>query len=91
MGSQPGVMLYFEVRPCLIRLNDGEKGQLFEAILDYGEHGIVPDFDGKRGLLGILLSRGLTGILNGTRRKHRRRLRSLCARTQKTRASENHF
>lgn len=74
MGSQPGVMLYFEVRPCLIRLNDGEKGQLFEAILDYGEHGIVPDFDGKWGLLGILLSRGLTGILNGTRRKHRRTL-----------------
>ena len=50
MGSQPGVMLYFEVRPCLIRLNDGEKGQLFEAILDYGEHGIVPDFDGKMGV-----------------------------------------
>ena len=50
MGSQPGVMLYFEVRPCLIRLNDGEKGQLFEALLDYGEHGIVPDFDGKMGV-----------------------------------------
>ena len=55
MGSQPGVMLYFEVRPCLIRLNDGEKGQLFEAILDYGEHGIVPDFDGKMGVAWVFI------------------------------------
>ena len=50
MGSQPGVMLYFDVRPCLSRLNDCEKGQLFEAILDYSEHGIVPDFDDKLGV-----------------------------------------
>lgn len=50
MGSQPGVMLYFDVRPCLNRLNDGEKGRLFEAILDYSEHGIVPDFDDKLGV-----------------------------------------
>lgn len=50
MGSQPGVMMYFDVRPCLIRLSDCEKGQLFEAILDYGENGIVPDFDDKLGV-----------------------------------------
>lgn len=43
---QPGVMLYFEVRPCLHHLSDEEKGQLFEAILDYGECGTVPDFQG---------------------------------------------
>ena len=40
--KQPGVILYFDVRPSLKRLNASEKGQLFEAILDYGEHGIEP-------------------------------------------------
>ena len=36
MGKQPGVMFYFEIRPCLGRLTPEEKGVLFEAILDYG-------------------------------------------------------
>lgn len=45
MGKQPGVMLYFDIRPCLARLTMDEQGQLFRAILDYGEDGIEPDFD----------------------------------------------
>lgn len=48
--KQPGVMLYFDIRPSLKRLSTQEKGELFEAILDYGEFGVVPDLDG---LLGI--------------------------------------
>ena len=44
MGKQPGVMLYFDIRPCLARLTMDEQGQLFRAILDYGEKGIEPDF-----------------------------------------------
>lgn len=44
MKKQPGVMLYFDVRPCLNRLSDEEKGALFEAILDYGQYGLVPEF-----------------------------------------------
>jgi len=47
---KPGVMFYFEVRPCLKRLNLEEKGQLFEAILDYGEFGIEPSLEGMAGL-----------------------------------------
>lgn len=47
---KPGVMFYFEVRPCLRRLNLEEKGQLFEAILDYGEYGIEPSLEGMAGL-----------------------------------------
>lgn len=50
MGKQPGVMLYFDIRPSLNRLSDGEKGRLFEAILDYGQHGVLPDFDGVLGI-----------------------------------------
>lgn len=50
MMPKPGVMFYFEVRPCLKRLNLEEKGQLFEAILDYGEFGIEPSLDGMVGL-----------------------------------------
>ena len=42
--SRPGTMLYFDTRPCLKRLNNEQKGQLFEAILDYAEFSVVPDF-----------------------------------------------
>lgn len=44
MSSRPGVMFYFDTRPCLKRLTNEQKGQLFEAILDYGEFSVVPDF-----------------------------------------------
>jgi len=46
-GKQPGVMLYFSMRACLKRLSLEEKGALFEAILDYAEHDIVPDLNEK--------------------------------------------
>ena len=48
--AKPGVMFYFDVRPCIKRLDIAAKGQLFEAILDYGEFGIVPDLDGALGV-----------------------------------------
>lgn len=48
--AKPGVMFYFDVRPCIKRLDVNEKGRLFEAILDYGEFGIVPDLDGALGV-----------------------------------------
>lgn len=43
--KQPGVMLYFDIRPCLARLTMDEQGMLFNAILNYGENGIEPDFE----------------------------------------------
>lgn len=48
--GKPGVMFYFNLRPCIKRLSIEEKGQLFEAILDYGELGVVPDVDGALGV-----------------------------------------
>ncbi len=48
--AKPGVMFYFDVRPCIKRLDTNEKGRLFEAILDYAEFGTVPDLDGALGV-----------------------------------------
>ena len=48
--GKPGVMFYFEVRPCLKRLSLEEKGRLFDAILEYGECGTQPCFDGMLGM-----------------------------------------
>lgn len=48
--ERPGVMLYFDLRPCMKRLSLEEKGQLFEHILDYAEFGEVPEPDG---ILGV--------------------------------------
>lgn len=48
--AKPGVMFYFETRPCIKRLSLEEKGALFEAILDYGEYGTLPEVDGVLGV-----------------------------------------
>lgn len=48
--AKPGVMFYFDIRPCIKRLTLEEKGLLFEAILDYGEFGTIPAVDGTVGV-----------------------------------------
>ena len=48
--GQPGVMIYFDLRPCLKRLSLEEKGKLLEAILDYAGDGLLPEFDGALGV-----------------------------------------
>lgn len=48
--AKPGVMFYFDVRPCIRRLSLVDKGQLFEAILDYAENGVEPELDGVLGV-----------------------------------------
>ena len=44
--ARPGVMIYFDIRKSLEFLSDQQKGQLFQAILEYAELGIIPQFDG---------------------------------------------
>lgn len=44
-SSKPGVMLYFDLRPCLQRLTNEQKGVLLTAILDYAEDGEIPEID----------------------------------------------
>lgn len=48
--GRPGVMVYFDLRPCLNRLSLREKGMLFDAILAYGQEQKLPEF---RGALGV--------------------------------------
>lgn len=43
-GKRPGVMVYFDLRPCLKRLSYEQKGRLLDAILTYGEDGYIPEF-----------------------------------------------
>ena len=40
----PGIMLYYEIRSALEHLSFDEKGQLLDAMLNYGEYGEAPDF-----------------------------------------------
>lgn len=48
--ARPGIMLYFDIREPLRVLPDADKGRLFDAILEYGEHGTIPEFDGMMAL-----------------------------------------
>lgn len=48
--KRPGVMFYFETRPCLRRLSLEEKGLLLEAALDYAQYGQIPELDGLAGM-----------------------------------------
>ena len=44
--GRPGIMLYFDIREPLSWLPDADKGKLFDAIMEYGEFGVVPEFQG---------------------------------------------
>lgn len=44
--ARPGIMLYFDIRRPLEVLPYEDKGRLLDAILEYGECGTIPEFDG---------------------------------------------
>ena len=46
MKQMPGVMLYFDTRDCLELLTREQAGDLFFAILDYGQFGACPQLTG---------------------------------------------
>ena len=48
--ARPGIMLYFDILEPIRELPDAEKGQLLVAMLEYGQSGKIPEFDGKLGL-----------------------------------------
>lgn len=45
MTDRPGIMIYFNMVEPLKRLDHTGKGRLFEAMLDYGQYGEIPDFE----------------------------------------------
>ena len=48
--ARPGIMLYFDILEPIRVLPDAEKGRLLVAMLEYGQSGIVPEFDGMLAL-----------------------------------------
>ena len=48
--ARPGIMLYFDILEPIQELPDAEKGQLLVAMLEYGQSGKIPEFNGKLGL-----------------------------------------
>ena len=48
--ARPGIMLYFDILEPIRALPDSDKGRLLVAILEYGQSGKVPQFNGELGL-----------------------------------------
>ena len=48
--ARPGIMLYFDILEPIRVLPDAEKGRLLVAMLEYGQSGISPTFDGMLAL-----------------------------------------
>lgn len=46
MGGKRSFVLYFDIREPLELLSDEDRGRLFLALLDYAEHGKIPDLHG---------------------------------------------
>ena len=44
--GKPGIMLYFEIRPCLDMMPMEMRGELLTAMMDYGEKGKEPKLTG---------------------------------------------
>ena len=45
--GKPGIMVYFEIRPCLELMTMKERGELLTAMLEYGETGEEPKLAGN--------------------------------------------
>lgn len=48
--ARPGIMLYFDILEPIKVLPDADKGRLLVAMLEYGQTGTVPQFDGMLAL-----------------------------------------
>ena len=55
MGKRPGIMVYFELLDALEDYNAEEAGQLFLAMLRYGQYGELPEF-ADRGMRTLWMS-----------------------------------
>lgn len=89
MSKQPGVMLYFDIRPSLARLTPAEKGALFEAILDYGQHGLTPQLEGMVGVAWDFIQPKLDRDRARYEEISQKRTAAIQARWNKYRAQQN--
>ena len=44
MHTRPGIIIYFDMLPSLRRLTKEQKADLFEALLEYAQFGVIPEF-----------------------------------------------
>lgn len=51
LSQRPGIVIYFDMAEPLKRLDHSGKGRLFEAMMNYGQYGELPDFGGDGMLL----------------------------------------
>ena len=53
--AKPGIMIYFEICPCLEMMTIREKGELLDALLSYGQTGEDPPLKGRLYILWPLI------------------------------------
>jgi hypothetical protein len=53
--GKPGIMLYFEICPCLELMTQKEKGDLLDAMLAYGQTEKEPELSGKLQIIWPLI------------------------------------
>ena len=58
-SNKPGVMIYFETGRAIKGLDYETKGRLFEAIMEYAEHGTDPSFDGVLAAVWPFIANGI--------------------------------
>ena len=44
--ERPGIILYFDMAAPLKHLENEDKGRILNAMLEYGQYGVVPELDG---------------------------------------------
>ena len=59
MGNKPGVMIYFDTVPVMRMMSHKELGQLFLAIMEYGQNETEPKLTGKAEILWPLIRQRL--------------------------------
>ena len=83
MADRPGVMIYFSLRSALKRLSHEEKGVLFDAVLDYGETGTLPELEGVLGVCWDFIQPMIDKDAEAYRMKCEKAKRSIEARWEK--------
>lgn len=84
MAERPGIMLYFDMADPLKGLGYEEKGRLLEAMLDYGQFGVVPEFGGYLSIAWAFIRPKLDADAKSYRKKVvKNTYSSYCAREKK--------
>lgn len=53
--SKPGIMIYFDMTELLRHLSSEERGDLFLAMMEYGQYGKEPELTGKNQFLWMCI------------------------------------